>query len=302
MNKIASWISKRGSDWTAESAMISSNGALGRSINSDWFVHQDCNRPSLANESKLVKFKLEKLSCTNCLHRCRTKTCIFKLVQLESWYDNVTENLTFRFLDVVTALDSTNQASKSRLIFKYNPSKIRFKPLRRNLLLVLLFVLGDLRLLSGHFICLVTWNDNWIEKFSLEMWSSEKERIRPFSMREWTWHWGSTLTCTFIVPLVIYPVANPWFPRGGGANPKGGANLLFGQFSMKTAWKCRNFGPGGGRLPSPSRIRHCYRGVIQVNTVSEDKKLVSKLVSFCIWNNDSTNIFCESVRRNIGNF
>ena len=32
------------------------------------------------------------------------------------------------------------------------------------------------------------------------------------------------------------PVADPGFPRGGGANPKGGdANLLFGQFFPKTA-------------------------------------------------------------------
>ena len=33
------------------------------------------------------------------------------------------------------------------------------------------------------------------------------------------------------------PVADPGFPRGGGANPKGGANLLFGQFFLKTARK-----------------------------------------------------------------
>ena len=36
------------------------------------------------------------------------------------------------------------------------------------------------------------------------------------------------------------------FPRGRGANPKGGANLIFGQFFPKTAWKWRNFGRGGG--------------------------------------------------------
>ena len=31
------------------------------------------------------------------------------------------------------------------------------------------------------------------------------------------------------------PVADPEFPNGGGANPKGGANLLFCQFYPKTA-------------------------------------------------------------------
>ena len=30
-------------------------------------------------------------------------------------------------------------------------------------------------------------------------------------------------------------VADPGFPRGEGANPKGGANLLFGQLFPKTA-------------------------------------------------------------------
>ena len=59
------------------------------------------------------------------------------------------------------------------------------------------------------------------------------------------------LFCVFVVennnPL---PVADPGFPRGGGANPKGGgANLLFGQLFLKTAWKWRNFGPGGARVP-----------------------------------------------------
>ena len=45
-------------------------------------------------------------------------------------------------------------------------------------------------------------------------------------------------------------VADPGFPRGGGANPKGGAPTLFGQFFPKTAWKWRNFGPeGGARVP-----------------------------------------------------
>ena len=37
------------------------------------------------------------------------------------------------------------------------------------------------------------------------------------------------------------------FPEEGALIPKGGgANLLFGQFFPKTAWKWRNFGPEGG--------------------------------------------------------
>ena len=53
-------------------------------------------------------------------------------------------------------------------------------------------------------------------------------------------------------------VADPGFPRGGGANPKGagGANLLFGQFFPKTAWKWRNLGPeGGGRASLAPPLR-----------------------------------------------
>ena len=37
------------------------------------------------------------------------------------------------------------------------------------------------------------------------------------------------------------------FPEEGALTPKGGANLLFGQFFPKIAWKWRNLGPEGGR-------------------------------------------------------
>ena len=53
---------------------------------------------------------------------------------------------------------------------------------------------------------------------------------------------------------LMVSVADPGFPRGGGANPKGGgANLLFGQFFQKTAWKWRYFGPGGCVPRAPLR-------------------------------------------------
>ena len=52
---------------------------------------------------------------------------------------------------------------------------------------------------------------------------------------------------SFIAPTwnKAHAVADPEFPRGGDANP-GDANLLFGLFSLKTAWKWRNCGPEGG--------------------------------------------------------
>ena len=42
-------------------------------------------------------------------------------------------------------------------------------------------------------------------------------------------------------------VADPGFPRGGGANPQGGgASLLFGQHFPKNCMKMKEFGPRGG--------------------------------------------------------
>ena len=50
------------------------------------------------------------------------------------------------------------------------------------------------------------------------------------------------------------------FPEEGGLTPKGGedANLLFGQFSPKTASKWRNFGQGGARPSPPLRSATGY--------------------------------------------
>ena len=41
-------------------------------------------------------------------------------------------------------------------------------------------------------------------------------------------------------------VADPGFPRGGGANSQGGgANVLFGQKIPENCMKMKEFGPGG---------------------------------------------------------
>ena len=46
------------------------------------------------------------------------------------------------------------------------------------------------------------------------------------------------------------PVADPGFPREGGANPQGGgANLLFGQKFPENCMKWKNLDPEGGRIP-----------------------------------------------------
>ena len=43
-----------------------------------------------------------------------------------------------------------------------------------------------------------------------------------------------------------FPVADPGFTRGGGANSPGGANIRFCQFFPKTAWNWKNLDPGEG--------------------------------------------------------
>ena len=49
------------------------------------------------------------------------------------------------------------------------------------------------------------------------------------------------------IQFEILPVADPGFPRGGGANsPRGAANIRFCQKFPKTAWNWKNFGPRGG--------------------------------------------------------
>ena len=54
--------------------------------------------------------------------------------------------------------------------------------------------------------------------------------------------------CFIILP---FAVADPGFPRGGGANPQGGgANLLFGQNFPQNGMNIKKFGPRGGvRVP-----------------------------------------------------
>ena len=74
--------------------------------------------------------------------------------------------------------------------------------------------------------------------------------------------WGSLHLCGLLgqkrdTEILLWWLSKQWriqdFPEEGGANPRGGANLLFGQFFPKTAWKWRNFGPEGGGGARPSR-------------------------------------------------
>ena len=55
-------------------------------------------------------------------------------------------------------------------------------------------------------------------------------------------------------------VADPGFPRAGGANPQGGAaNLLFGQNFPENCLKMKEFGPRGASLPPPLKPIYIQR-------------------------------------------
>ena len=58
----------------------------------------------------------------------------------------------------------------------------------------------------------------------------------------------------------ILPVADPRFPRGGGANSPGrGANMRFCQIFPKTAWNRKNLVPRGPAVPcAPRRSANDY--------------------------------------------
>ena len=62
-----------------------------------------------------------------------------------------------------------------------------------------------------------------------------------FSNRMWT-----LIMCTVgdVEISVASTVADPGFPRGGGAKPRGGANIRFCQISPKTAWNWKNLDRG----------------------------------------------------------
>ena len=68
-------------------------------------------------------------------------------------------------------------------------------------------------------------------------------------------------SCTATIQLTV---ADPGFPRGGGANPKGGGtNLLFGQFSPPNCMKMKKFWARGGaarssRPPSDLPLAHVW--------------------------------------------
>ena len=77
---------------------------------------------------------------------------------------------------------------------------------------------------------------------------------------------STTSTRTYPSPRYGKPVADPGFPRGGGANsPWGGANIRFCQIFPKAAWNWKNLDPRGG---AASKILLCRSATANKTTVN----------------------------------
>ena len=73
----------------------------------------------------------------------------------------------------------------------------------------------------------------------------------------------------FIISIAkCISVADPGFPRRGGANPQGGgANLLFCPIFTENCMKMKEFGPGGGgraSLAPPLRSANAFASVMHL--------------------------------------
>ena len=72
-----------------------------------------------------------------------------------------------------------------------------------------------------------------------------------------------------------FPVADPGFPRGGGANSQGGANLQFCQFCQKLHENEEILAARGGPSPAPP-----LRSATASSWVS-NPEWISRLLEFC---------------------
>ena len=86
-------------------------------------------------------------------------------------------------------------------------------------------------------------------------------------------------------------VADPGFPRRGTPTPEGGAaNILFDQFSWKTAWKWKKIGPEGGTHPlrPPPPLDPPLGSLTPCKTIFECLKIWKSETYNKSWNNTPT--------------
>ena len=128
-------------------------------------------------------------------------------------------------------------------------------------------------------------------------WQTHHQKWQPCKgLFVWVWWPSGTsgrLETIVVWVLVRCPVADPGFLRGG-ANPWGGASLLFGQFFPKTAWKLRSFGPeGGGARPLDPPLWSLVQGPRFCWTSRTCYKLEAQVPDTCIsWHYSQYKNFC----------
>ena len=81
-------------------------------------------------------------------------------------------------------------------------------------------------------------------------------------------------------------VADPGFPRGGGANPEGGgANLIFGQKFPENCMKMKEFGPRGGKraslAPPPPLDPPTYLMIMPYHGQMKENQIIVYCKCFC---------------------
>ena len=107
---------------------------------------------------------------------------------------------------------------------------------------------------------------------------------------------GEMFSVALPPPSTPRAVADPGFPRGGGANPKGGgAKLLFGQFFRENCMKMKKFwARGGGAHPSRPPLDPPLPRVFEIRNyvLSVAQETWNQSTCDCLW--DCSNIDCNS--------
>ena len=122
--------------------------------------------------------------------------------------------------------------------------------------------------------------------------------VHPVNL-EWSVHTDLKRMWKRLIPLKgpTFPVVDPGFPRSGGANPPGGANLRFHQIFLKTGRNWKNLDGGGECALAPLRSDNSLRNRWWIQDFPEKVGCGANLW-FCIKNLLFGNILAEKPHDN----
>ena len=122
--------------------------------------------------------------------------------------------------------------------------------------------------------------------------------VHPVNL-EWSVHTDRKRMWKRLIPLKgpTFPVVDPGFPRSGGANPPGGANLRFYQIFLKTGRNWKNLDGGGECALAPLRSDNSLRNRWWIQDFPEKVGCGANLW-FCIKNLLFGNILAEKPHDN----